>query len=165
MTSMRLLSVVLLFGSTAACGAGDPADVAGNYTMAITNRENGCMIQNWTVGNQTTGVQVTVTQQDENVTAVVEGAAGFVYNAWLGDDTFRGTVSGSTVDLEILGSQSYMMGNCTYTYNALLDANADGDSLSGRIIYTAATNDNPDCTTLDGCSSLQEFSGVRPPPP
>ena len=25
--------------------------VAGNYTIALTNRDNGCMLANWTVGD------------------------------------------------------------------------------------------------------------------
>src|SRR5688572_18783673 len=103
---MRELALLALVASLPACGGSD-ADVAGNYTMAITNRDNGCMLQNWTVGGQTTGVQVTITQDGSDVTAIVEGAAGFVYNAWLGSDTFHGSVSGSSVDLEILGSSSY----------------------------------------------------------
>ena len=40
------------------------------------NRDNGCNFQNWTVGQQSTGVQVTITQEAANASATVEGAAG-----------------------------------------------------------------------------------------
>ena len=40
------------------------ADVASDYTIALTNRDNGCMFENWTVGEQANGIPVIVTQDD-----------------------------------------------------------------------------------------------------
>jgi hypothetical protein len=147
------------------CGGGSPANVAGTYTINLTNRDNGCMLQNWVAGEQTTGVMGQMTQSDENASMTVMGLAGLALNAWLGSNVFSGTVDGNDVNLTILGSKSYTTGNCTYTYNALIDGSISGDTLSGRIVYTAATNDNPDCAALDGCSSYQDFNAIRPPAP
>ena len=49
---------VLLLGT--GC-AEDPANVEGVYTVAVTNRENGCGFQNWVEGDSSTGIEVTVT--------------------------------------------------------------------------------------------------------
>ena len=43
----RCLALASLL-ALAACTS--PADVAGTYTIALTNRANGCNLQNWTVG-------------------------------------------------------------------------------------------------------------------
>ena len=71
---MKHLAYVLLLGA-AACGT-DNVDAAGNYTAAITNKDNGCNFQNWQVGNQSTGIAVTITQSSNNATASVSGVAG-----------------------------------------------------------------------------------------
>ena len=157
---MRSLAVLVLL---AACGGGEPANVAGNYTVAVTNRDNGCAFQNWTVGNSASGIPVTITQSDTDVTASVEGLTGGFLALALGDRSFRGEVSGSHLSLDLIGTTSYTMGNCTYTFNALLDARVEGDTLMGQIVYTAATNDQSDCATLEGCESVQDFNGTRPP--
>ena len=56
------------------------------------------------------------------------------------------------------------MSNCTYTYNADLGGKLSGDAISGTIDYTPKTNGSPDCSSIEGCTSTQNFSGTRPPP-
>jgi hypothetical protein len=146
----------------AACGG--PANVAGDYTLALTNHDNGCNLGNWTVGDTATGVPVTITQASGNATADVAGLGRVALDAGLGGHTFTGPVDGNDIDLELFGTRSFNQGNCTYTYNAEIFGTVSGNSLDGEIHYTAATNNNPDCTTLQGCVSIQAFSGVRPPP-
>jgi hypothetical protein len=165
---MRTLSLLpLVVALLAACGGGDNADVAGTYSINLTNRDNGCMLQDWMVGNQTTGVVLVVTQNDDAVTATVTDplAIRVGLQLWLGSNVFSGSVSGNDIDLSIIGTNAATMGNCTYTYNALIDGTITGDALAGHVTYTAATNDNTDCTPLEGCRSIQEFNGTRPPPP
>jgi len=155
MKSLVGLALVL-----AACGS--DANVAGNYTIALTNRDNGCNLSNWTVGNQTTGVPVTITQSGSNVTATVMGPAGVVLGAFLGTNAFTGD---NSIDLKALGTVPKTSGNCTWTYNGEITADLAGDALAGRIDYRAADNGNPDCTTMQvhGCDSFQDFNGTRPP--
>jgi len=38
-----------------------------------------------------------------------------------------------------------------------------GDTMTGRINYTPATNGNSDCAAVSGCLTYQEFNGSRPP--
>ena len=153
-----LVTTVLL---AAACGS--PANVAGNFSVNLTNKDNGCNFTNWTVGNMTTGVPVTITQSGGNVTATITGPAGLYVGAVLGSATFTGTVSGDTLDLILYGTHSATMGNCTYTVNAELKGTITGDVLDGTIDYKSATNGSPDCGAVQGCTSEQAFNGTRPP--
>ncbi len=159
----NLLAFTLLLG---ACGGGDPADVAGDYTVSLTSRENGCGFANWTEGDTATGIPVVITQDAEepsNATAVVNGAAGLYLDVVLGSRTYTGEVDGSSMHLTLFGTNSATQGNCTYTVNSEIDATLDGDVLEGDILYHTSTNSSPDCGTLEGCESRQEFNGTRPP--
>jgi hypothetical protein len=155
-------------GAALAAGAGcssDPANVAGTYTLAVTNGKNECDITPYTVGATASGIAATFTQTDSTVTADFGGSplAAFILSAWLNSDKFEGTVDGNDLDLKITGSQPKSKGNCAYTINARATATIDGDVLVGQIDYTAATNENPDCGTLVGCHTVQDFNGTRPP--
>ena len=146
----------------AACGG--TANVAGDYTMALTNHDNGCNLGNWTVGDMFTGIPVTITQSGSDVTADVGGLARAALDAGLGGHVYNGNVDGNDVDLNLFGTRSLTQGNCTYTYNSEIAGALSTDTLSGEIHYTAATNNNPDCSTIQGCLSVQSFNGIRPPP-
>lgn len=148
--------------STPACD-GDPADVAGNYTLAITKRDNGCNFDNWTEGDTDTNIPLVITQEGSNVTGTVEELWGAFLNAWLGSKVYSGTVDGHDVTMTIIGTRSTTEGNCTYTFNSTIDAHLAGDLLEGWVEYTAATNDNSDCSSIEGCVSRHQFNGTRPP--
>ena len=47
--------------------------------------------------------------------------------------------------------------------NGVIDASLKGDVLQGEIDYRGVTNKNPDCGSLEGCLSFQDFNGTRPP--
>jgi hypothetical protein len=162
----RICLLTLFCASLAACGSDDPADVAGDYTVAITNRDNGCELTPWTVGDSASGISVTITQDAKNkdsATATVGGVAQVFLIALAGGNTFTGSVDGDHVELKAVGTIPRSTGNCTYTYNATIDGDLDGDALTGKIHYQAATNNGTDCGTKTGCESLQDFNGTRPP--
>lgn len=156
----RLVPLVL---GLAACGGGSDANVAGSYTMAITNRDNGCNFSGYTVGAQNT-VTVDITQSDSNLSATVTGGGGFLLALVVGSNVYTGTVDGDAVDVKIIGDRAFNMGNCAYTYNSEIKATADGNSMSGRIEYRSVTNNNSDCGSITDCLTFQEFAGSRPPP-
>lgn len=156
----RIMMAATLALLGASCG-GD-VDPTGDFSISVTNRENGCGFDNWTEGNTATGIPVTITEDGE-VRAEVGGAAGVFLGVVLGSNIFTGSVDGDQLDLTLFGTTSATQGNCTYTINAVLDGTLDGDVLTGDIRYTAATNDNPDCSTIEGCVSRQQFNGTRPP--
>src|SRR5262245_43917009 len=148
---MRLLCALVL---AAGCGSSAPADVAGDYTVAVTNGANGCAFQNWMEGAMNPNVPVTITQSDEHITASVGGFAQLVLDAGFGRHDFVGTITGNRLQLTIDGSQQEMtMNMCVFHYLGMLDATSSGDFLSGTIDYTTATNGHADCGSLEGCVS------------
>jgi hypothetical protein len=162
MRTMAALLLALLL-PLAACG-GSPADVAGSYTVAVTNGANGCNAPNWTVGNMTAGIPVTIAQDGSNATATIEGLTGTFVMAALGSRVFAGDVGGHSLDLELIGTAPQTSGSsCEFTYNAILDGEIDGDVITGTITYTAVSDDLPDCEAQVGCESVQSFNGTRPP--
>jgi hypothetical protein len=165
--TMRVLALggVLVLGVVAACGSDDPANVEGNYTVAITNRDNGCNLANWTVGDTSQGIAVQITQEGTEASATVMGVTGGVLNLFLGSSTFSGDVDGTDLDLDLFGTRPQMQDTCTYTFNARIVGDIEGDVLQGRVEYRAATTtpNNPDCSSIQGCLTFQEFNGTRPP--
>lgn len=141
----------------------EPADVAGSFSIALTNGANGCEFDNWTEGDTAQNIPLTVTQEGENATATVGGAAAVTLNLVLGSNVYQGTVDGDHLRLEIFGTPSANEGNCTFTINSTIDADLSGDVLTGTIDYTKATNGNPDCGQSQGCVTRQNFNGTRPP--
>lgn len=141
-----------------------PEDLTGNYTVAVTNRENGCNFQNWTVGQSSTNISMTVTQQGSNgITAVIGGAAGAYLILVMNTATFTGSVSGPTGTMTATGSRTGQQGNCAYTLNANATISLAGNAINGSITYVPKTNGGTDCGVLNTCSSRQELSGSRPP--
>jgi hypothetical protein len=156
------LAALATLAFVAACGS-DPVDAAGDYSLALTNRDNGCEFANWMVGNTASNVAFTITQDGDAATGTVGGLAGGFLDVALGDHVFSGPIDGNDLDLTLYGSRATSSGNCTYTINAEISAQLDGDVLTGAIDYRSATNGNPDCGAIEGCVSRQDFNGTRPP--
>ncbi len=151
---------LLVFACLAGCSS-DPIDLAGDYTVALTSRDNGCNYAGWTVGNMTTGVDVVITQSGSSATATVNGSAGVVLDAFVGGHVYTGNVDGDSFDLVQHGTKSSTMGNCTYTITSDIVGTLSGDSISGSVKYTDATNGDPSCPM--NCLSSQDYNGSRPP--
>jgi hypothetical protein len=151
-------------GAAALAGCGDdPADISGEYTANLTARDNGCNIGNWTEGNSATGIPVTITQMDGSASADIGGLSRVALDLAIGGHVFAGDVDGSSFELKIIGTRPQTMGNCTFTFDAELVGKLSGDSISGRLNFTTATNNNSDCATIKTCVSFQEFAASRPP--
>lgn len=157
------LQVAAMFAGCLAGCSDDPVDAEGQYTIAVTNRTNGCNFANWTVGDSASNIQVNVTQQGGSAVADVMGGTKALLDFWLGDHSFSGSVDGDHLDLKLTGTKSQTTGNCTWTVDAILDAYLSGDILSGRINYTGNGNNNTDCAAVNGCVTFQDFNGTRPP--
>lgn len=146
----------------AACGS-DPVDAEGTYTVAVTNRENGCNFSGWTIGESASNIPVTINQEGEDADAIVMGLTGAYMNAVLGSNVFQGRVDGNELHLRITGTTELTTGNCAnHTIDAILDAKLTGDVLVGRIDYTIIGMGS-DCAPYDGCISRQDMNGTRPP--
>ncbi|MBA3541977.1 MAG: hypothetical protein H0T79_20340 [Deltaproteobacteria bacterium] len=156
-------TITISLGLLAACSDSPPANVAGDYSMNFTNRENGCQFDNWTEGDTSTGIMVTVTQSGGDAQAIVQGGVGAYVDLVIGGRTFVGGVSESRLDATLIGTRAYTQSGCTYTFTAELNGTLSRDTLAGTIEYRPQTNGSPDCGVLANCVSRAEFNGLRPP--
>jgi hypothetical protein len=133
------------------------------YTVAVTNRDNGCNFPNWTIGNSASNIGVAVNQEGEDVNADVMGLTGAYLDVVLGGHVFQGTVDGNDLEMKITGTQKFTTGTCVdHTIDAVLRTSLDGDVLTGRIDYTIVGAGST-CEPYDGCVSYQDMNGTRPP--
>lgn len=140
-----------------------PADIAGNYTINVTNGDNGCSLENWTVGDTASSIPFVITQTDDMATGEVQGLVGGYLTLVLGSMRFTGEVRGDQFEATLYGTRSGTRGMCAFTTNVHLFATLDGDYLEGTLTYSAETNGAPDCAELETCENIQSFNGTRPP--
>jgi hypothetical protein len=151
------------------CGYGDwcyaedepVADFAGTYSVTSTQGENGCMLDDWTEGQVSDDIQVTVTQEGRAVELVIQGAAGLIYNLYLGSNRITGTVvNGITLELAYDGTNEVNTTDppCNFYLNASGGAVLEGDLLEGHLDLIAA---RADCDELKDCRMRVALSGVR----
>jgi hypothetical protein len=96
------------------------------------------------------------------VNGTIEGLTAILLAFVTGNAQFSGTVDGTDFTMTSYGQLTKTDGNCSYTWNVTLDGSLAGDAISGTVSYAPATNGNPDCAAIE-CSSIQDFSGSRPP--
>jgi hypothetical protein len=162
--TLAITAVFGLTGLTALAGCSDdPADVAGEYTISVANRDNGCNVEGWDDNATAANIAVTITQNGGSATAEVGGLTGNYLDFVLGDHIFTGAVDGNHLDLKLTGDNNFQSGTCDYHFDAVIDANIDGDVLTGEIRYEAVTDMAIDCEGITGCANVQEFNGTRPP--
>lgn len=149
----------------AGCGSDDDAgfsrDLSGDYSVNVTNGPSSCE-QDWTEGETSTGIPFTIDQEGDSVTGRVEGGVAVLLALVIGTNEFEGTIDGNAFSMVAYGTIPRVEGNCTYTLNATLEGSIHDDAVEGSIVYAPATNSNPDCDAVE-CSSVQNFTGSRPP--
>ena len=116
----RTLPIVLLVGAATLAGCGGTANVEGDFSINVANRENGCGFDNWD-GNTAANIPVGITQDGESATATVGGLTATFLDLWLGGHVFNGSVDGSHLDLTLTGTRAQSQGACAYTYDAVID--------------------------------------------
>lgn len=161
-TMSRIATLALVLLCAAGCST-DPVDAEGSYSISLTSKANGCEFDNWTEGDTSTGIPITISQEDDKADATVGGLAATYLDIVLGSHVYSGDVSGADLRLEIYGTRETQSGGCAFFVNSVLDAELDGDVLTGKLIYTFNGNGSPDCQMLEGCESVQDFNGTRPP--
>jgi hypothetical protein len=156
------LAMVAALAAVACSGSSDtpPAQVAGNYTLTVTDDQNGCNVENFTTNASQTGITVTITQSGSSVSATVTSSSGLVL-AFSAGDTLSGTIEGSFASLTT--SASRQQGNCAYSATATANMQFDGDQVHGHFLYTDSGNGSPDCGVMQQCTSTQNFTGSRGP--
>lgn len=162
MRTLRLSLLSVLAGLALASCGDDPANVAGTYTISLTNGPNGCMTESWEEGATSSGTTVVITQDGDAITADVQGVAGTYLDLVVGSSEFVGTVSGDHIDARLTG-RAGTMGSCAYTLLIDMDADLDGDVLEGTLRWFAQTNGLAECGMYNTCQNTQAFNGTRPP--
>jgi uncharacterized transporter YbjL len=163
------MRALLIFStSLLACGSesfqeAPPVNVAGTYSVAITNKSNGCNFDRWQEGSTTQNIELVMTQEGAKARGTVGGLVGGLLEAWLGTKTFDGDVTTNRVNLKAIGKNPQTVAGCTSTTTATLEGVLTGNALQGTITYTYSTNKSPDCGFRDTCATIQDFSGSRPP--
>ncbi len=140
-----------------------PADVAGNYSLAVTNGENGCEVDGWTVGESNANVPAVITQTDGDAQVEVQGVSGAFLNLVVGSNRFVGGVGGDRITADLIGDNSGREGERSFTWTIELDATVTGDVIEGELLWRPVTNAHPDCGRLEMCRNRQAFNGTRPP--
>jgi hypothetical protein len=163
MPSVARLSLLLCASSAllASC-ASTPANVAGSWSVNVTNGANGCMLDNWTAGETASGIPLTITQSGSAVTAEVGGTVGALADLLFGTRRFTGSVAGDRIDVRLVG-RAGSMGGCAFTPVIDLTATVRGDTMMGNLIWSYDTNASPDCGMRATCESIQAMNGSRPP--
>src|SRR5689334_4272303 len=100
-------------GGTSADAA--PADIAGNYTLALTNQANGCGYMNWAEGQQSNDIHLNITQTGAMATGTVDGLVATYLDFAVGSHVFTGTVTGNDFEMTLFGTRSETQMMCTYT--------------------------------------------------
>jgi hypothetical protein len=157
---LRSLALVAVAAGAVGCGN---ADVAGSYTIALTNRENACGFSGWQVGQMTNNVTLNITQNGGTVSGEVTGLAAGYLDLVIGGHIFTGTVGGNSIEMKLTGTRTAAQGNCDYTVDLVVKGTLTGDSLQGELRYTPKTDGASDCGALNTCTNIQAFSGSRPP--
>jgi hypothetical protein len=142
-----------------------PANVAGDYTVTLTNVHNDCetMADKWMDGAMSEGVPFSITQKGVHITAETMGASAIYFLALTGTIPFEGEIHGNHFLLINYGSRIYDYGACTYTINATVEGDIDGDTIAGTLVYSPDVAGNPDCEAY-ACQAEQTFTGTRPAP-
>lgn len=141
-----------------------PDNVAGDYLVDLTSGENTCMTMDdtWMTGAMTNDVEFVITQKGVNIEATPMGPPAIGILLLTGSTEFTGEIHGSHFVLTNHGTKLYTYGTCSYTIDAVVEGDLDGDAIVGTLTYAPAIGDNPDCGDYE-CAAEQEFVGDRPP--
>ena len=159
---MALIALTSLAGCGSDGGFTAAANLNGTYTVAVTDADNGCNIDNWETGKSTSDIPFLIEQDGTTVNGTLQGVAAVALGLSIGTNKFQGTASSSTFQITAYGTIPRNQNNCTFTLNAGISGQISGDAISGTISYAPAASDNPDCASLQ-CTSTQNFNGTRPP--
>jgi hypothetical protein len=153
-------------GETANAGNGGaddgepPVDVAGEYTVSLTNGTNDCQTM-WREGVTTDGVLFTVRQNGTQLSAEADGDAAVSLVVLTGTNRFDGSIHGHAFTLTARGPTVFSAGNCSYTVNAVVEGTIDGDTIEGTLTYSPVIGTDPACAQYD-CAAVQDYTGTRP---
>ncbi|HTQ45554.1 MAG TPA: hypothetical protein VMI75_22500 [Polyangiaceae bacterium] len=158
---MRTILLALVVATTAACSStdqGPPAQVAGDYTLTVTDNQNGCNVENFTTGATQSGITVSITQNGSSLSATGTGSMGLML-AFATGDTLNGYIDGQAASLS--STVGHTQGGCAYSTTATVNLVFSGNQFEGNVLYTDSGNGSPDCGVMQQCTSSQKVTGSR----
>jgi len=164
-----LMRLLVLFCASQCVGCYDfdalssSFDVSGQYSVNITNGQNGCAFGNWTPGASSSGIPLAITQSGQQVVATIGGTTGDYVNFFCGSKEFVGMIVAGGFEARLACTKTFTQQTCIYRVIADAKAQVRGDVVTGTLDYTTATNSDSTCGTLVNCHSSQNFNGARPP--
>jgi hypothetical protein len=140
-----------------------PADVAGDYTVTLISHANDCpaMSLQWMEGAVSKDVPFSITQEGTELEAETMGAPAIAFLLLTGSVEFAGEIQGSHFVLTNTGTKPYTYDACTYTINATVEGDVDGDVIVGTLVYAPVISMDPACRDY-ACRAEQAFTGTRP---
>ena len=141
-----------------------PADLAGDYSVDLTNEYNDCatMAMNWMAGSVSEDVPFSITQNGVHISAETMGAPAIAFLLLTGTLPFEGEIHDSHFVLVNTGTKVYDFDDCSYTINATVEGDLDGDTITGTLVYSPVVGDDPACHDY-ACRAEQSFTGTRSP--
>lgn len=115
----------------------------GQYTIAVTNSDNGCALENWGEGESTSNIPFTIEQEQRDLHGTLNGVAAIVLGLAIGTNQFKGQVNEGGFEMTAYGTIPRQQGNCAFTLNAKIQGEIVGDALSGTLEYAPAPSNNP----------------------
>ena len=156
------LATALALLATSITGCSEtPVDASGSYRISVTNAENDCELEGWSVGTTSLDIALDVSQEGEFADAALGGEVGNYQDLVLGGHLLSGEVRGNRLEQGLSGTRETQSLGCAFFVDSFLDARLNDDLLEGVLIYTVNDNGSPDCNQLQGCQSVQDFNGTR----
>jgi hypothetical protein len=158
---MRTIPIAVALFASVACSSsseGPPAQVAGDYTLTITDGQNGCNVLNFTTNATQSGTIVTIAQNGSALSATATHMSGLVL-AFAAGDKIGGMIEAEEASLA--SSANLTQGGCAYTLTATTNMTFHENQMQGTTLYTASGNGSPDCGPLQNCTTTQTFTGAR----
>jgi hypothetical protein len=156
-----ILPLALVVAAAAACSSNDnapPAQVAGDYTLTVTDNQNGCQVENFTTGATQSGITMAVTQNGTSLSATGTASSGLML-AFATGNTLNGWIDGQEASLS--STVTHTVGGCTYSTTATANLTFSGNQVQGSVLYTDSGNGSPDCNVMQQCTSTQTVNGSR----
>ncbi len=157
-STILLALVAAVVGCSGSNDSGPPADVAGNYTLTVTDGQNGCNVENFTTNSTQSGIAVAITQSGSSVSATATSYSGLML-AFAAGNTLNGTIDGEQAVLT--ASADRAQGGCAYTTSVTATFRFVDSQVQGSVLYQNAGNGSSDCGALQQCTSTQTFTGSR----
>lgn len=107
--------------------------MSGEYSVAVTNRENACGVDDWEEGNMASGIPLVIEQDGSEITGTIEGIVSLYLVAVTGNDEFEGAVSGDEFTMTSYGTTSPVVDGCSFTWNATVSGELSGNSIEGTV--------------------------------